>query len=386
MVNERIPKNVWDLIYLLSCALHGQRAAEARLSAIDMDKMYRLTRMNSITAMAAVALEGQLEPKEQERWKEARSKALRKNILLDMECKKICAYMESAGIWYMPLKGSILKNLYPKMEMREMSDQDILFDAAHQQEMYEYMVGQGYTADEVGKEHHDTYSKPPVYNIELHHSLFENGADLSWLEYYENVKQRLIPDTPGSFGHHFSDEDFYIYMHVHAYKHYSFHGTGLRSIVDTYVYNMKKGGTMDWDYIERTCRQLRIDEYERCCRSLADKLFSGPEPAELTDEEGEMLSFCVGAGTYGSDKSRIARDLKNARTEDGKLTGGAKFRYVLRRLFPSLEEMKLKSKMVREHPWTLPLGWIVRIFRGIFVKGKKSANEIRTIMDTDDTQ
>ena len=37
--------------------------------------------------------------------------------------------LEQAGIGYMPLKGSVKKKPYPKREMRQMSDVDILIDA-----------------------------------------------------------------------------------------------------------------------------------------------------------------------------------------------------------------------------------------------------------------
>lgn len=38
--------------------------------------------------------------------------------------------MEQRGIWYLPLKGIILKEFYPSVGMRQMSDNDILFDEA----------------------------------------------------------------------------------------------------------------------------------------------------------------------------------------------------------------------------------------------------------------
>lgn len=42
------------------------------------------------------------------------------------------------------------------------------------------------------------------------------------MEYYSDIKNRLLSDKPeGSCGYHMSDEDFYIYIISHAYKHYS---------------------------------------------------------------------------------------------------------------------------------------------------------------------
>jgi len=50
----------------------------------------------------------------------------------------------------MPLKGSMLKDLYPENGMREMADNDMLYDADKQQEVMGIMLGHGYTAESVG--------------------------------------------------------------------------------------------------------------------------------------------------------------------------------------------------------------------------------------------
>ena len=45
-------------------------------------------------------------------------------------------------------------------------------------------------------------------------------------EYYQDVKSHLILDEGSRYGYHFSDEDFYLYMLAHEYKHFSGSGTG----------------------------------------------------------------------------------------------------------------------------------------------------------------
>jgi len=105
------------------------------------------------------------------------NKAVRKNILLDAERTAIFERFEQQGIWYMPLKGSILKELYPENGMREMADNDILYDSTKQAEVKKIMLSMGYSAESVGKSHHDVYMKPPVLNFELHTLLFGAASD-----------------------------------------------------------------------------------------------------------------------------------------------------------------------------------------------------------------
>ena len=67
-------------------------------------------------------------------------------MLLDAEREQVFKEMDAAGIWHLPLKGSVLKSLYPKPWMRQMSDNDILFDPEYQSEVKDIMVKRGYLA------------------------------------------------------------------------------------------------------------------------------------------------------------------------------------------------------------------------------------------------
>lgn len=126
-------------------------------------------------------------------WKDRMVKAVRKVLLFDAERKKLCAWMDSEHIWYLPLKGIILKGYYPSVGMRQMLDNDILFDADAWERVEKHMLSEGYETESLGKGNHDVYQKPPVYNFEMHRSLYGKGHDESWVEYYSDIKERLIP-------------------------------------------------------------------------------------------------------------------------------------------------------------------------------------------------
>lgn len=381
MEMKSIPQVAWDLIYLTHCALHGKQADRDRVREMDLKSVFALAHSQSMVAMAAWALDGVLTPEQAAPWKDARERALRRNLMLDMERRHLCSVMEQWGIWYMPLKGSVMKDLYPRMEMRQMTDQDILFDTTHRGKMREYMLARGYEPKGHDDTHHDIYHKAPVYNIELHHTLFELHCDLAMVEYYQDVKQRMIPDAPGSYGHHFSDEDFYIYLVAHAFKHYSDHGVGMRSFVDVFVYESRKP-ELRWDYVQQEAQKLGMAEYEYQCRQIARKLFAEEKVGELTAEDLDMLWFCCESGTHGSENGFINHELKQLQS-GGKVKFSSKVKYLMRRLFPSAEWMKQKDKRLREHPWLLPFAWVARLFRGVFKKGKHTANELKYVMDSE---
>ena len=102
---------------------------------------------------------------------QARAKALRKAVILDADCREISGRLEEAGIWHMPLKGTVMKDYYPAFGMREMSDVDILFDPSCSFKVRKIMKGLGFNVKTFFNGHDDTYYREPVSNIEMHSGL-----------------------------------------------------------------------------------------------------------------------------------------------------------------------------------------------------------------------
>ena len=97
----------------------------------------------------------------------------------------------------------------------------------------------------------------------MHNALFGEYHKSELFNYYRSVKDRLIKDPDNNFGYHFSANDLYIYITAHEYKHYSRGGTGIRSLLDTYVIWQKLGDELNEDYIKAECTKLDISEFEQ---------------------------------------------------------------------------------------------------------------------------
>ena len=130
---------------------------------------------------------------------------------MDIDRAQLFERLEADQIWYMPLKGSLLKDLYPRYGMRQMSDNDILFDSSRAEDVRQIMESMGFTTKHFGHGNHDVYFKKPESNFEMHTSIIDHN-DERFFEYYRNVKDRLIKDEGNDYGYHFSDEGF-LYIH-----------------------------------------------------------------------------------------------------------------------------------------------------------------------------
>ena len=352
--------------YLAACAIHSITPGR---KVSDPETLYKFCKFHTITSIAAMALEEiwKTAPADEEtmkKWRQARDKAIRKNILLNAERERILGFLESIGCWYMPLKGSLLQNDYPKFGMRQMSDNDILFDEAKEREVYEFMTGSGYEAVTYRQGKDDVYTRKPLYTMEMHRALFSDALNPELAEYYRDVKDRLVKDEGNGFGYHFTREDFYIFMVIHAYKHFLHGGVGIRNLLDVYVYDGKYGADMDWEYLRKELEMLGAWEFDQNCRSLSKKLFEDPN-AEMafSQEELRILDNFFSSGTFGTEQQAMDNRMQEIARE-GK--SGGKLRYVFSRMFPSLALMKERYPVLRKFPWLAPFFYVQRFFTVIF--------------------
>ena len=355
MTPEENKKVLDDLVYLAACAVNGQVPEKSRTEGMDLSLVYEAAQNHKLAAAAGMALEsaGIRNPD----FVQAVAKAMRKNALLDADRADLTQKLEEAGIWYMPLKGAILKDLYPRYGMREMADNDILVDAPRAKEVGSIMQELGFEVEQAGKDHHDEYMKPPVSNFEIHRMLFRGMDSEPCHLYYRDVEKRLIPDKDGSFGRHFSTDDLYLYLTAHEYKHYRHGGTGLRSLLDTYVFLREYGKALNMDYVAAEAEKMGTAEYEKQSRELALHLFSGEA---LTEAEQEMLAYYAGSGAYGSYDQKIVNKIND-------FGGGSrgKLRFFLSRLFMPMEDIRYAYPLVYRHKILLPFLYIYRIIIGL---------------------
>ena len=205
----------------------------------------------------------------------------------------------------------------------------------------------------------------------MHRALFGPIHGEKPSAYYADVKERLIKDEGNRFGWHFSVEDFYIYITAHEYKHYSYAGTGLRSLLDVYVYLRRFGDAMQWDYVQSEVGKLGLSDFEARNRRLAMNLFSG---GHLSADDREMLDYIALSGAYGTIEHSIAKRLK----EYG---GGkrGKARYLMNRIFLSMESIQSGYPFFYKQRLLLPLLFFYRIGRALSVSWSRVRQELKIL-------
>ena len=340
------------LIYLSACAVNSRKPDPALLADTDMDRLFELAVFHQMAGLADYALEdaGIYD----QRFLTERAKAVYLESLYDREREALLSRLEEEKIRYLPMKGCLLKEEYPAPGMRQMSDNDILIDASRAEDVRAVMEELGFETNHFGGGHRDDYRKKPVLHFEIHRTLFE--ADFPgpvFSRYYQDIETRMIPDSEDSQGRHLSEEDFYIYMICHEYKHIAWGGIGLRALLDVYVYLKKYALTLDWEYIGRETEKLGIRSYERKNRRLAGKVFSKGDVSTLTKDEQDMLTYFVVSGVHGTMDHSIQNEARSM---------GVK-RYVFSRIFLPLPLVKENYPFFYKYKILLPVLPLYRLVR-----------------------
>ena len=357
-----------DLIYILSCALNAQTPDSAKIGAMNLHSMFITAKRHMLSSLAAFGLEKV--GIQNHDFMQARMKAVRRYVLVEQDKHSVTQALEDAKIWYMPLKGSVLKDYYPAPETREMSDIDILVDASRADDVRKIMHSLGFSGDMFNSAIDDDYHKDPFSYFEMHKTLFgaEHGEKL--IDYYADVKNRLIQDKPDSYSYHFSNEDFYIYITAHERKHYETYGTGLRALVDTYIFLKRFSASLDWGYIHEECRKLGIADFERRNRELALKVFSD---GVMNNSEREMLKYIILSGVYGVTENMIQNEMEKY----------GKLKYIFYRVFIPMSAVETRYPFFARHKILLPILPVYRLVKRIylsrwqfFVKLKEEAKRL----------
>ncbi len=357
-------KNASDMIYLTACAINGKTPKQKRVEALDLPNLLEVCQKHILSACVAYALESS--GIKDNDFTQAKEKAIRKNILLDAERTMIFKRFEAEKIWYMPLKGCILKDWYPSLGMRQMSDNDILIDDSRRDDVKDIMREFGFEL-KAEREAVDEYLKEPIYNFEMHGELFMEYQVGPMADYYKGIKSRMLEDDINEYGYHFSNEEFYLFMLAHEYKHFTLGGTGVRSLVDTYIFLRKFGNLLDWKYIKAELKKLNIEDFERNNRELAIKVFS---MKQLSIEDKKLLDYYVMSGTYGNRNNHIENMVKYK----GR---GSKVKFLLYRFFPPMSALEVSVPWVTKSKLLIPLAYFYRFFRGATKHRKSVADEFK---------
>lgn len=339
-------------------------------SDVDVERLYRLAKSHSLEYLLSLAVEaGMFEATEEEkkRLTKATHQQMYKAIVQDAESELINKTLNDAQIPHLFLKGSVMKKVYPDFTLRSMADLDILVPKKSLKPIRNLMKGLGYTCEHLGG-NHDVYHKKPFMNIEMHRAMIAESYSMS--QYYKNIWSSLLQEE-NSYSYLMTNEDFYVYLIAHAIKHFQNGGTGVRSIIDLYLFK-KAYPNLNFDYVEQELKKLEISKLATYLMDLAECWFGDQE---ATEEVAAIGEYIMRSGTYGSTEHSMI----TAGKLDSKLLFSSKLGYFLRKAFPSVRTMKSIYPSLKYLIFLLPLYYVVRVISLVFRRGGMAMSHMKTL-------
>ncbi len=269
------------------------------------------------------------------------------------------------AINYMPLKGTKLQNLYKSSDMRTMSDADILIRRENINKIKQVMNDLGYTFV-VESNHEYVFKKPPFMTVELHKLLIPSYNE-DMYSYYSDGWSLAKKVSDSDCEYELSPEDNFVYIFTHFAKHYRDAGTGIRSVIDIWLYR-NANPDLDYDYINKQMKMLNIDVFYKNFIKMMSAWF---ENDEFDDMSIKMTAFIIDSGTFGTFANQVSA--KAIRDYMGKDIKQAEKQRYIRIIFPNFKTMKTIFPILEKLPWLLPGAWILRILRLVLFKRRNIA-------------
>lgn len=286
--------------------------------------------------------------------------------ILNSELDGVCEALENCGVDFIPLKGSVLKFMYPSAWLRTSCDVDVLVKPEDVESAVNGLIAAlsykqtGVTSHDIGLE------TPSGMHVELHYDLIEDAFSESAAKVLKNGFDLVKKSEKHK--KEFTPEAFYFYHVAHMVKHFVFGGCGIRPFIDLEILNKyyeKEDDGTTRQKIDELLKRGGLKKFEIAARKLACAWFFGGERDEVVNE---MENYILRAGIYGNMENRVLA-LQQKK--------GGKFKYFMSRVFAPYSTLVLIFPILKKHKWLMPFCQIGRWFKILFSgRGKRAVKEL----------
>lgn len=351
----KIDTNEGYFLHLLKCALKSEQPMDAPAS-IDFEQILKLANRHDVQALIFLSVD-KLNNKNEipvyNKLQELYYKAQKRCVFQDMALEELIQAFTSKGIDCMPLKGSVIKNYYPAPELRAMSDIDFLVREQDRQIVRDIMHDIGYQDDLLDDGQVDAFKRGNLNYIEIHYDFSAKNHVMH--EVFTIDWDKLEPtDTPHLLKQTF--EDLYFFNVGHYAKNMHNRGMGIRAVVDGYVLWNRMTDEQKQSIFDRI-EKIELGEFHSKLLQIADVWFDGKVDDGLTQMLQEYL---LSKPTYSSKKDEITMYAIYDEADD------SNFKYVIRKIFPSVNELYRRFDIKHRCFLLIPFLWIARIFSQLF--------------------
>lgn len=267
------------------------------------------------------------------------------------------------------LKGLVIRDLYPRPELRTMCDADLIIHKEDLEKVKNLLLNLGYI-EKVTSDKDVCFIRGNTY-VEIHWSI-ANEKSFNNVELFEEIiwKNAMKVKVGDSEVLSMCYEDLLVHICMHMAAHIKYLGFGIRQLCDLVLFVEKKGNIINWDKFIEKINMLGIYKFTVAIFNICNKLFDMEIPEILNKREiiNDKYIFLLiedifSNGVHGKrDKaSSFSKVISYANKEEKRSTLNS-FKKLY---FPSSDILSDKYSYAKSNKFLLPFAWIHRLFLAI---------------------
>lgn len=279
------------------------------------------------------------------------------------------------------MKGLICRQLYGKYaEYRPSGDEDILVRKCDFYKVKAILEEHGFVCSlpEVTEAQLDQLQDVGFYEsgngflIEVHTNIMGHTNQMRtqmgdcFRDVFEHVRTVVIRDIPiATMGH----TEHFLFLVLHAFKHFSLNGVGVRQMLDILLYQKEFEQEIDWKWVRDALEANHAAGYFGDLQAIGAQYLGFEFRVRFeTCSPESLLKDMMEVGVFGKrEEADVLAARINLNAMDNKR---GRIRTWIRAGFPPMNYMITGAPYLEEKPWLLPVEWVRRWMR-FFKKARK---------------
>lgn len=286
------------------------------------------------------------------------------------------------------LKGLVVREYYPKPDLRTMCDSDVIIHKNDLEKVRKLLLEKGFVEEEDAG-HHIAFLNNS-FNLEVHWTL----ANESFRKGQECFQERIWDDAMkikvgGVDTLSLSLEDLALHLCAHMASHMAISGFGVRQLADLVLLVEHKGNEIDWDEFKDKAKKSGLTQFSTGMFKVCNYLFDMEIPKQLniknSRNDEEIIKLVVNdiftGGVYGqrdlsfSFRAQVGYDI------DDDSTFSMLKRYI-QVILPPISKLSDRYAYAKKYKILLPAAWIHHIYVGITTKEYDSESKKKFLTST----
>lgn len=280
------------------------------------------------------------------------------------------------------MKGLICRELYGNLaDHRPSGDEDILVRPCEYELAKRVLVENGYVSElneesesQIERLQEVSFIHPKNrLHIELHLNAMgrENNNRARMSDCFVNVfdEYREV-EIQGVLIRTMNHQDHMLFLILHAFKHFTLGGFGIRQMLDILMYQQQHGAEIDFERLHKMLQEFKADTFWNDIICIGNQYFGFDLPAlQEPNYPEELLDDMIQSGVFGNKtQAEVAAGRATMRASSNFLKNKSSNMFVViwRSVFPSRVYMLDQAPYLLKKPWLLPAAWVKRW--GRFVK------------------